>query len=418
MHGLVFTSLVVALLAGSDDAFKLDAVSSGAMKRIGYYAPQRLELTGDRPASLTKLPDGLEAPRYGVLPIAGAPGVVFHVVLDEPAGGPARLLIDSNGNGDLTDDATIEWVGKPQGKDSKYTMYSGTASVEIGEPGAAFPAGLGLYRFDPADPQREQLKNVLLYYRDYAREGKVELGGRSYTVMLVDENASGDFRTQGRAERPDDRAPAFMIDINGNGRFDNRGERFQAGEPFNIRGTTYELAGLTRTAESVRIVKSERTVEEIPLPPEHDVGKTITAFEAPAMDGRTVHFPADYKGKVVMLDFWATWCGPCMAEVPGLVRVYDEFHGKGFEVLGISLDNADAGEKVKQVNADKGMTWAQVYDGQGWKARVAQLYAIDSIPATFLVDGDTGEILAKGGDLRGAALRKTIDEALAKKNRH
>src|SRR5579864_4150695 len=125
-------------------------------------------------------------------------------------------------------------------------------------------------------------------------------------------------------------------------------------------------------------------------------GEPAITFRAQTLDGKTVNFPADYKGKLVMLDFWATWCGPCMGEVPGLVKAYNEFHPKGFEILGISLDQPNAAEKVKSVTAEKGMTWPQVYDGKFWQARVAQLYGIESIPHAFLIDGDTGKIVAEG----------------------
>lgn len=115
---------------GADETVRLSPVSSGAMKQIGYYMPNRLELSPDKPATLKKAPDGLEAPLYGVLPIAGAKDVVFHVIVDEPAGKPARLFVDTNGNGDLTDDVAADWGGKPQGAEKKYTMYSGSAAGE------------------------------------------------------------------------------------------------------------------------------------------------------------------------------------------------------------------------------------------------------------------------------------------------
>src|SRR5258708_13803162 len=100
---------------------------------------------------------------------------------------------------------------------------------------------------------------------------------------------------------------------------------------------------------------------------------------------------------------------------PGLGKVYNDFHPKGLEILGISLDEPNAAEKVKSVAADKGMTWAQVYDGKYWKGEVADLYGIQSIPAAFLVDGDTGEVLAAGNSLRGESLAATVKGALEKK---
>jgi len=116
-----------------------------------------------------------------------------------------------------------------------------------------------------------------------------------------------------------------------------------------------------------------------------------------------------------MLDFWATWCGPCMGEVPSLVKTYNEFHARGIEVLGISLDQTEAAEKLKHVTADKGMTWPQVCDGKSWKGDIAQLYGVNAIPSAFLIDADTGEILASGGALRGEKLAISFEAALAHK---
>lgn len=136
------------------------------------------------------------------------------------------------------------------------------------------------------------------------------------------------------------------------------------------------------------------------------------SFEATNTTGAKVSFPADYKGKIVMLDFWATWCGPCVAEVPNLSAVYADLKPKGFEVLGISLDNERTQERLAQFTKDKNMTWPQICDGKGWEAELAKLYAVRAIPACFLVDGTTGKLIAKGTELRGASLRPTVEKAL------
>ncbi len=187
---------------------------------------------------------------------------------------------------------------------------------------------------------------------------------------------------------------------------------FDASTPFNIKGTTWQLSDLTPSG-TFKIVKSAQSVAEIPLPPDLSKGKKAIAFKAKTMDGKDVNFPDDYKGKLVLLDFWATWCGPCMGEVPGLVKAYRDDHPKGVDVLGVSLDQPNSADKVKTVMSQQGMTWPQIYDGLYWNSRIGQMYGIDSIPHPFLVDGDTGVIVAEGDALRGEGLGPALDAALA-----
>jgi thiol-disulfide isomerase/thioredoxin len=112
-----------------------------------------------------------------------------------------------------------------------------------------------------------------------------------------------------------------------------------------------------------------------------------------ALDGRDMDL-AKLKGKVVLIDFWATWCGPCVAEVPNVVDTYNRFHDKGFEIIGISLDHDK--DALAGFIRDHGMVWPQYFDGKGWDNDIARKHGVRSIPAMWLVDKE-GNITTKNG---------------------
>jgi len=118
---------------------------------------------------------------------------------------------------------------------------------------------------------------------------------------------------------------------------------------------------------------------------------------------------AKFKGKVVLVDFWATWCAPCVFELPNVQKIYDKYHEKGLEIIGVSLDQSR--DRLKNFTKDKNIAWAQFCDGKGWENKLAQKYGIQSIPATFLLDAE-GKIIAK--NLRGDDLDQAVAKALPK----
>jgi len=134
------------------------------------------------------------------------------------------------------------------------------------------------------------------------------------------------------------------------------------------------------------------------------VGSPAPEFNFADPDGKNIPI-SSYKGKYVLLDFWASWCGPCRAESPNMVRIYKKYHAKGLEILGVSLDSDKAKWKAA-IEKDK-LEWKQVSDLAGWQSLAAKLYDVTSIPQTFLLDKD-GKIIAKG--LRAEGLEAKLEE--------
>jgi peroxiredoxin len=136
------------------------------------------------------------------------------------------------------------------------------------------------------------------------------------------------------------------------------------------------------------------------------VGKAAPEFSANTPEGKKVSL-SDYKGKYVLVDFWASWCGPCRAESPNMVKLYQDFKGSKFEIIGVSLDN-DKTAWTKAIAKDR-YTWIQISDLLQWDSPIARLYQVDGIPATVLIDPN-GVVVAK--NLRGEELYNKIKTLL------
>jgi len=141
-------------------------------------------------------------------------------------------------------------------------------------------------------------------------------------------------------------------------------------------------------------------------------GHKVIAFTAKDRAGKTVHFPGDFKGRVVLLDFWSTQCGPCMAEAPNIVKVYRGQHAKGFDILGISLNDKQSIKTLSAEMKTKGIVWDQITDDKYWDSPVVKLYQVEQIPQAFLVDGSTGKILGQGEEILGPHLLPAVQKAL------
>jgi len=137
-----------------------------------------------------------------------------------------------------------------------------------------------------------------------------------------------------------------------------------------------------------------------------DVGNKAPEFKAPTPDGKELAL-SQTLGKYTIIDFWASWCRPCRAENPNVVRVYNEYHDKGLNIVSVSLDRKGQDNRWKKAITDDQMDWYHVSNLQFWQDPIAKSYGVRSIPATFLLD-ENGVIIAK--NLRGPALVQKMKE--------
>ena len=112
------------------------------------------------------------------------------------------------------------------------------------------------------------------------------------------------------------------------------------------------------------------------------------------------------RGKVVLIDFWATWCPPCREEVPNVVAAYNKFHDQGFDIIGISLDQDK--DSLMAFTKQKGMVWPQFFDGQGWQNEISSKFGIDSIPSMWLVGKDGKVVTTNGRDDLAGQVQKLL----------
>jgi peroxiredoxin len=343
------------------------------------------------------------------------PRLSHFIVVEVKDKVPTRLFVDTDADGEFSKDEVFAWqqqiLDKGNGEKVTNTFYN--VRMKLSKEGKM---GVVYMRYLKRGESPMSMDQPLIACQcDYGSLGETIIGERTVKVAVCDVDGSVDFS----AKSSRGKVPMVWIDGNGNEAHD-RGELFSANRTFKMTRTVWGITNMTADGSfEVALLKTNQnttvTTEKPKKSSELSAGTKAPSFTAKLMDGKTLKFPEDYKGKILLLDFWATWCGPCLEEVPNVVANYKKYHDKGLEILGISLDRENAEKKIARITDQKKMTWPQIYDGEYWESAVAKLYGVHAIPYMLLVNGDTGEILASGKDIRGNALGDAIEQALAAK---
>jgi len=415
-----FSGIIITALGACSSTWEsneLEAVE-GYQNGAAYYMPMRspAQAQGQTPAeALTAEPTYAGTPWYGTFTFGEGEDNVFVYALDEPEGGEARFFLDANNNEDLTDDGDGLW--ERYSERTNMTHFTVSVPYLIGGDLVEIPLSFFFYRFNGEDPTQRGV----LYARNFARVGEVNLAGTSYRIGIVENDNDGLFNTtHAEADTMDPRLVSLTIDINGDGELEtssSSAEHFRLGEPFNIGGESYTVASISPTGDRITFRVSAEKVDPKPY---IAAGYPAPDFSQEDCRGNMItlsEYLQDYE--VVLLDFWATWCGPCLAELPNVLDAWEEFADQGLGILGVSLDLAPdpddpqewhkSAEQVRAFMDDRGMPWPTTYDGLYWNNAVSNLYRVSGIPATFLIDS---EGMIRYVNARGERLAPAIREIL------
>ena len=273
-----------------------------------------------------------------------------------------------------------------------FMLENANITVNAGQAGLTVTGSEGQKIYDQfmainASAQQEAMKLQQEYQAANGDQAKIQAVQEAYAKLMTDAQAK---ETELIKANPDSYVSTFVI-VSSMGQM----EYEQLKERYSLLGEKAKASAQGK-AIAAQIAKLESTA----------IGQIAPNFTITTPEGESISL-YDIKGKVKLIDFWASWCGPCRGENPHVVEIYKEYHPKGLEIFGVSLDNNK--EAWVKAIADDGLVWKHGSDLKGWQSAPAQLYSVTGIPHTVLLD-ENNKIIAK--NLRGDELKQKIAELL------
>ena len=273
-----------------------------------------------------------------------------------------------------------------------FMLENANITVNAGQAGLTVTGSEGQKIYDQfmainTTTQQEAMKLQQEYQAANGDQAKMQAVQEAYAKLMTDAQAK---ETELIKANPDSYVSTFVI-VSSMGQM----EYEQLKERYNLLGEKAKASAQGK-AIAAQIAKLESTA----------IGQIAPNFTITTPEGESISM-YDIKGKVKLIDFWASWCGPCRGENPHVVEIYKEYHPKGLEIFGVSLDNNK--EAWVKAIADDGLVWKHGSDLKGWQSAPAQLYSVSGIPHTVLLD-ENNKIIAK--NLRGDELKQKIAELL------
>jgi peroxiredoxin len=321
-----------------------------------------------------------KSPIYGKIIVGNSPAKQnIVVIVDEADGQTPRIYIDANNNRNLTDDGIPELTKSESGGFFKEVVIKATFLIN----GKSQELNLPYTAFRYRNEERKQTR--VIFQSKFVRSGELKIGDNAYKIVVQTYNEQGLFSNPQEV--------TIGIDTNRDGQISKSllsAEIFWGGngggKPFNIAGESYRMARVSESGEKIILEVSSVKVE-----PKKSILTNAPApdFSFQTLDNKTIGL-SGLKGKVVLLDFWAIWCSPCVANLPDIKKIYNRHGRSEFEIIGISLDGGEASKTtlndLQNFAAKEQMNWLIAFDNGGWDNTAAQIYNITGIPIHIVID--------------------------------